>query len=95
MYNIYIHAHVEKCTDIYTYCIYIYIERERDTCAHIYIYILTEGSLEVKLPTMWTDRNAQTGRSSDREKVRREKIGDGEDQRGRKSEERRCRCVKR
>ena len=29
------------------------------------------------------------------EKVRREKIRDGEDQRGRKSEERRCRCAKR
>ena len=29
------------------------------------------------------------------EKVRREKIRDGEDQRWRKSEERRCRCAKR
>ena len=38
---------------------------------------------------------AQRGRNSDVEKVRREKIRDGEDQRWRKSEERRCRCAKR
>ena len=52
---------------------------------------ITEGSLEAELPTIWTDGKAQPGRSSDMEKVRREKIRDGEDQRGRKSEERRCR----
>ena len=56
---------------------------------------LAEGSLEAKLPTMWTDGKAQPGRSSDMEKVGREKIRDGEAQRGRKSEERRCRCAKR
>ena len=38
---------------------------------------------------------AQPGRSSGMEKVRREKIRDGEDQRWRKSEGRRCRCAKR
>ena len=38
---------------------------------------------------------AQPGRNSDVEKVSREKIRDGEDQRWRKSEERRCRCAKR
>ena len=38
---------------------------------------------------------AQQGRNSDVEKVRSEKIRDGEDQRWRKSEERRCRCAKR
>ena len=37
---------------------------------------------------------AQPGRSSGMEKVRREKTRDGEDQRDRKSEERRCRCAK-
>ena len=57
-------------------------------------YII-EGSLEVKLPTIWTDGKAQPGSSSGMEKVRREKIRDGEDQRWRKSEERRCRCAKR
>ena len=51
-----------------------------------------EVSLEAKLPTIWTDGKVQPGRSSDTEKERREKIRDGvgEDQRGRKSEERRC-----
>ena len=56
---------------------------------------LIEGSLEAKLPTIWTDGKAQPGRNSDVEKVRREKIRDGEDQGWRKSEERRCRCAKR
>ena len=39
-----------------------------------------EGSLEVKLPTIWTDGKAQPGSSSGMEKVRREKIRVGEDQ---------------
>ena len=54
-----------------------------------------KGNLEAKLPTIWTDGKAKPGRSSGMEKVRREKIRDGEDQKGRKSEERRCRCLKR
>ena len=59
------------------------------------IISIIEGSLEVKFPTIWTDGNAQPGRSSGMEKIRREKIRDGEDQKGRPSEERRCRCAKR
>ena len=44
-----------------------------------------EGSLEVKLPTIWTDEKrsqeeAEPGRNSDVEKVRREKIRHGESQ---------------
>ena len=50
---------------------------------------LTEGSLEVKLPTIWTDGKAQTGRSSAMEKVGREKIKHETDQPWRKSEVRR------
>jgi len=56
-------------THIYTY---IYI--------HIYTYkdILIEGSLEVKLPTTWTDEKAEVGRvreeKSRREKIREEKV---------------------
>ena len=47
--------------------------------------IFVEGSLEVKLPTIWTDEmhsqaEAEPGRNSDVEKVRREKIRDGESQ---------------
>ena len=52
------------------------------------VMMIIEGSLEAKLPTMWTDGKAQPGRSraaepgrnSDVEKVRREKIRDGESQ---------------
>ena len=43
-----------------------------------------EGSLEAKLPTIWTDGKAQPGRSSDMEKVRRAKIREGEDQKVRR-----------
>ena len=47
--------------------------------------MMIEGSLEVKLPTIWTDEKrsqeeAQPGRNSDVEKVRREKIRDEESQ---------------
>ena len=51
-----------------------------------------EGSLETKVPTIWTDEKqhsqeeAEPGRNSDVEKVSREKRRDGEDQRWRKSE---------
>ena len=59
---------------------------------HTYKYII-EGSLETKVPTIWTDEKhsqeeAEPGRNSDVEKVRREKIRDGESQK-------RCRCAKR
>ena len=43
---------------------------------------ITEGKLEAKLPTIWTDRKAQPGRSSAMEKDRSEKIRDGESQKG-------------
>ena len=39
---------------------------------------MIEGSLEVKLLTIWTGGKATPGRSSAMEKVRREKIRDGE-----------------
>ena len=60
-----------------------------DYCTDYTIVTIVEGSLEVKLPTIWRDGKAEVGR------VREEKISHGEDQRGRKSEERRCRCAKR
>ena len=47
------------------------------TRTHMYIHtvhvIIAEGSLEVKLPTVWTDGKAQVGRARE-EKRRREKI---------------------
>ena len=36
--------------------------------------LIIEGSLEAKLPTIWTDGKAQPGRNSDVEKVIREKM---------------------
>ena len=46
---------------------------------------ITEGSFETKVPTIWTDQKhfqeeAEPRRNSDVEKVRREKIRDGESQ---------------
>ena len=55
-------------------------------------YVLGEGSLEVKLPTIWNmerDSKAEVGRVRE-EKSRREKIREEKE-----SEERRCRCAKR
>jgi len=48
-----------------------------------------EGSLEVKLPTIWTDGKAEVGRVRG-EKRRRKKIREEKE-----SEDRRCRCAKR
>ena len=69
------------------------LEFERDSIRKC---MIIEGSLEAKLPTIWTG----TARKKLRHgpgmvKVRQEKIRDGEDQKGRKSEERRSRCDKR
>jgi len=51
---------------------------------------LIEGSLEVKLPTIWTDEKQSRAEAERREKIRREKIREEKE-----SEERRCRCAKR
>jgi len=55
---------------------------------------LIEGSLEVKLPTIWTDEKAEVRRVREEkrrdENRRRKKIREEK-----KSEERRCRCAKR
>ena len=43
--------------------------------SNIFMKFIFEGSLEAKLPTIWRDENAgQLGRSSEMEKIRREKI---------------------
>jgi len=49
---------------------------------------IIKGSLEVKLPTIWTDGEAEVVRVSE-EKSRRKKIREEKE-----SEERRCRCAK-
>ena len=35
---------------------------------------IIEGSLEVKLPTIWTDGKAEVGRARERQRVRRKKM---------------------
>ena len=75
----------------------------RRFCHCIYYDILcntTEGSLEVKLPTIWTDEKQRWEESEKRreEKRREEKRREEkrrEDQKEKVSEERRSRCAKR
>ena len=50
---------------------------------------IIEGSLEVKLPTIWTDGKAEVGR------VREEKRSIEKMREEKESEDRRCRCTKR
>ena len=56
---------------------------------------VVEGSLEIKVPTIWPDEKAQPGRSRARKTLGCGESQKGEDKRWRKSEERRCRCAKR
>ena len=55
----------------------------------IYIYIIIEGSLEVKLPTIWTDEKQNRAEAERRERLEERRVEEKE------SEERRCRCAKR
>ena len=72
-----------KKKNLESICIYIYT-----VCIIIYIYMdsmgIIEGSLEAKLPTIWTDEK-QSREESERRDSSEEK----------RSEERRCRCAKR
>jgi len=52
-------------------------------------WVIIEGSLEVRLPTIWADEKAEVGR------VREEKRGREKIRAEKESEERRCRCAKR
>jgi len=50
---------------------------------------LIEGSLEVKLPTIWTDEKQSREEAERRERLAERRVEEKE------SEERRCRCAKR
>ena len=50
---------------------------------------IVEGSLEVKLPTIWTDEEQSRAEAERRERLEERRSEEKE------SEERRCRCVKR
>jgi len=63
---------------LYTH-IYIYIYIHAYTILLFELYDLIEGSLEVKLPTIWTDEKqrweeSEKTREEERERVRRKKI---------------------
>ena len=49
-------------------CLYSYIY-----IIYIYIFIFIEGSLEVKLPTIWTDEKQRRERGREKRKIRRKK----------------------
>jgi len=51
--------------------------------------IIIEGSLEVKLPTIWTDEKQIREEAEGRERLEERRVEEKE------SEERRCRCAKR
>ena len=81
-----IHRRQDTCIDGMHACL-ICTRTHADIITYIYIYTyyikhtyhIIEGSLEAKLPAIWTDGESQKG----------------EDKRWRKSEGRRCRCAKR
>jgi len=50
---------------------------------------LFEGSLEVKLPTIWTDEKQSREEAERRERLEERRVEEKE------SEERKCRCAKR
>ena len=66
------------------------LNKKRTVAYNVYNELkLTEGSLEVKLPTTWRDGKAEVGT------VREEKRRRGKIREEKESEERRCRCAKR
>ena len=52
-------------------------------------YNITEGSLDVKFPTIWTDEKQRWKGSERRDRLEERRVEEKE------SEERRCRCAKR
>jgi len=52
-------------------------------------YTFIEGSLEVKLPTIWKDEKQSRAEAERRERLEERRVEEKE------SEERRCRCAKR
>ena len=60
-----------------------------DICVISCYYMLIEGSLEVKLPTIWTDEKQSREDAERRERLEERRVEEKE------SEERRYRCAKR
>ena len=53
------------------------------------VYFMAEGSLEIKLPTIWTDEKQSRAEAERRERLEERRV----EEKG--SEERRSRCAKR
>ena len=66
---------------------YIYITL-RTLHTYIHIVYIVEGSLEAKLPTIWTDEKQSREEAERRERLEERRVEEKE------SEERRCRCAK-
>ena len=69
-----------------------------------FMHYIIEGSLEVKLPTIWTDQKAEMGRVREEERREEKRREEKKEERRKKkkkvrkqkeSEERRCRRAKR
>ena len=74
MYNLYNHSTVKALqTSVY----------------QLHLWSMVEGSLEVKLPTIWTDEKQSRADAERRERLEERRVEEKE------SEERRCRCAKR
>ena len=73
---------------IHKWPIYIYICMYL-TLPCLFEFVFIEGSLEVKLPTIWTDEKQSREEAQRRERLEERRVEEKE------SEERRCRCAKR
>ena len=69
--------------------------QQNTATAHIMSTIIIEGSLEVKLPTIWTDEKQRWEESDKRREEKRREEKKKEDQKEKVSEERRSRRAKR
>ena len=52
-------------------CVYVYV------CLYVFIYII-EGSLEVKLPTVWTDEKQSREEAERRERLEERRVEEKE-----------------
>ena len=76
------HIYIDRYIIIYVYT----YSTQFPLCPDI---IIIEGSLEVKLPTIWTDEKQSRAEAERRERLEERRVEEKE------SEERRCRCAKR
>ena len=65
-------------------CMYVYVYHclrlctYGAPCVYIYIYIIIEGSLEVKLPTIWRDEKQSREEAERRERLEERRVEEKE-----------------